>query len=88
MSDSRPAKRRCLFCRMQTPIRVLRVPLCDICLEQSNDFIWVSLVQTLLLVVGAIDGFFFVVDEVLLFFVLIVVKHRIPSLLARFTESP
>ena len=80
------ATRRCLFCRMNTQIQVFRAPLCAICLEQSNDFVWVSLVQTLLLLLGAIDGFFFVVEEVLLFFVLILVKHRMPSPLARFTD--
>ncbi len=78
---------KCIFCRMATDVRVSRVPLCPICLEQSNDFIWVSLVQLLLLSVGAISGFFFVIEEVLLFFVLVVVKHRVPSLLERFRET-
>ena len=78
---------RCVFCRMKTDARALRMPLCGICLEQSNDFIWVSLVQVLLLAVGAIDGLFFVIEEVLLFFVLVVVKHRVPSILGRFTQS-
>ncbi len=87
MSDDVPAEGRCLFCRMKTRVRVFRAPLCGICLEQSDDFIWVSLVQILFLLAGVIDGFFFVVEEILLFFVLIVVKHRIPSLLARITVS-
>ena len=82
-----PAKAwRCVFCRMDTRERVARLPLCAICLEQSNDFIWVSAVQVLLLLAGAIDGLFFVIEEALLFFVLVVVKHRIPSLLERFVE--
>ena len=84
-TDIQPWK--CIFCRMATDVRVFRVSLCPICLEQTNDFIWVSLVQLLLLSVGAISGFFFVVEEVLLFFVLVVVKHRVPSLLERFSRS-
>ncbi len=87
MSNDDATRWRCPFCRMETQTRLFRVPLCAICLEQSNDFVWVSLVQILLLLIGAIDGLFFVIEEVLLFFVLIVVKHRVPSLLARFTES-
>ena len=78
---------RCPFCRMKTSRRLFRVPLCPICLEQANDFVWVSLVQVLLLAAGAIDGLFFVIEEVLLFFVLIVIKHRVPPVLDRFTES-
>ncbi len=77
---------KCLFCRMATGKRVLRAPLCAICWEQLNDFIWVSFVQVIFLAVGAIDGLFFVVEELLLFFVLIVIKHRVPPLLGRFTE--
>ncbi len=78
---------KCIFCRMQTEVRAFRVPLCPICFEQSNDFIWVSLVQLLLLGAGAISGLFFVIEEILLFVVLIVIKHRIPSILGRFTEA-
>jgi hypothetical protein len=77
----------CPFCRMSTQRRLFRVPLCPICLEQSNDFLWVSAVQVLLLVAGAIDGLFFVVEEFLLFFVLIGIKHRLPPVLDRFTED-
>ena len=77
----------CPFCRMRTRRRLLRVPLCSICLEQSNDFLWVSLVQVLLLLVGAIDGLFFVIEECLLFFVLIAIKHRLPPVLDRFVEQ-
>jgi hypothetical protein len=77
----------CPFCRMSTRRRLLRVPLCPICLEQSNDFLWVSLVQVGLLTAGAIDGLFFVVEEFLLFFVLIGIKHRLPAVLDRFTED-
>ncbi len=77
---------KCVFCRMATGWRVLRAPLCAICWEQLNDFIWVSLVQVILLAMGAINGLFFVVEEVLLFFVLIVIVHRVPPILGRFTE--
>ncbi len=77
---------KCVFCRMATGWRVLRAPLCAICWEQLNDFIWVSFVQVALLAVGAIDGLFFVIEEVLLFFALIVIKHRVRPILGRITE--
>ncbi len=77
---------KCLFCRMATGERVLRAPLCAICWEQVNDFIWVSFVQVVLLALGTIDGLFFVVEEVLLFFVLIVIQHLVPPILGRSTE--
>ena len=77
----------CPFCRMKTTRRLLRVPLCPICLEQSNDFLWVSAVQVLLLATGAISGVFFVIEELLLFFVLIAIKHRLPSVLDRFVDT-
>ena len=85
MPDRQSSK--CPFCRMQTTRRLFRVPLCPICLEQSNDFVWVSAVQLVLLAGGAIDGWFFVAEEVLLFFVLIVIKHRLPQVLDRFVEE-
>ncbi len=85
MPDKKPAK--CPFCRMQAKRRVFRVPLCPICLEQSNDFIWVSAVQLVFLAVGAINGWFFVAEELLLFFVLIGIKHRLPPILDRFVEE-
>jgi len=78
---------KCPFCRMSTKKRLLRVPLCPICLEQSNDFLWVSAVQVALLGAGAISGLFFVLEEILLFFVLIVIKHRLPAVLDRFVEE-
>ncbi len=77
---------KCVFCRMATGWRVLRAPLCAICWEQLNDCIWVSFVQVALLASGAIDGLFFVIEEVLFFFVLIVIKHRVPPILGRSTE--
>jgi hypothetical protein len=77
---------RCVFCRMATGRRVLRAPLCAICWEQLNDFVWVPVVQVFLLALGAINGFFFVLEEVLLLFVLIFMKHRAPPPLGRITE--
>ena len=38
------------------------------------------------LVSGAIDGLFFISEEALLFFVLIVIKHRVRPILGRITE--
>lgn len=78
---------KCLFCRMTTRRRALGAPLCPICWDQLNDFVWVSFVQVIFLVVGVTSGLFFVVEEVLLLFVLIFVKHRMPPLLGPFTES-
>ena len=69
---------RCLFCRMQTSFRLLRVPLCDICRDQVYDFAWVTLVQLAVLLAGGISGYMFLVEEVLLFTVLVIVKHRVP----------
>jgi len=43
------------------------------------DFLWVSVVQTIIWLLGGIDGLFFVIDEILLFLVLVVVKHRLPA---------
>ena len=71
--------------RMATGLRVIRAPLCAICWEQLNDFVWVSLVQVTLLAFGAINGLF-VIEEVLLFFVLIVIKHRVRPIFGRITE--
>ena len=36
---------------------------------------------------GAIDGLFFVIEELLLFFVLIGIKHRLPAVLDRLVET-
>lgn len=78
---------KCLFCRMRTGVRILRIPLCAICKDQVHDFVWVSLIQSGLVVVGVMGGLLFVVDELLLFIVLVVVKHKMPPLLDRFSEG-
>ncbi len=71
-------KFRCWFCRMPSPHRWLGIPVCGICRDQLYDFFWVSVVQTVVWLLGGIDGLFFVIDECLLFFVLIFVKHWVP----------
>jgi hypothetical protein len=86
-ADEQDLRWKCVFCRMKTATRVLRAPLCAICWDQMNDFVWVSFIQIFLLAIGAISGLFFLIEEVLLFFVLIFVKHRIPPILGRFTEQ-
>ena len=63
---------------MQTSLRWLKVPVCPICRDQLYDFLWVSAVQSIVWLLGGIDGWFFVIDEVLLFIVLVLVKHRVP----------
>jgi len=70
---------KCVFCRMSTTFKLLAVPLCSICRDQIYDFFWVTLVQITLLVSGAINGYMFVIEEILLFIVLVIVKHHIPA---------
>lgn len=70
---------RCWFCRMPDPHRWLGIGVCGICRDQLYDFFWVSVVQTVVWSLGGIDGLIFVIDECLLFFVLIIVKHRVPA---------
>ena len=56
MSEQPPAPSRCLFCRMRTGIQLFRVPLCGICHDQAQDFLWVSLVLVALLLIGSVTG--------------------------------
>lgn len=70
---------RCWFCFMQTSLRWLGISLCPICRDQLYDFLWLSLVQSIVWFLGGIDGLFFVVDEILLFLTLVVIKHRLPA---------
>lgn len=42
------------------------------------DFVWVSIVQAFVVVVFSLGPLFFIVEEVLLFAVLIIIKHRFP----------
>jgi len=85
--QSEPRPWRCVFCRMQTGVRLFRVPLCAICRDQVQDFVWVSAIQGALVAAGFIGGVQFAVEEVLLFAVLVIVKHRLPSIFDRFIES-
>ena len=78
---------RCLFCRMHTGIRLFRIPVCLICRDQVQDFVWVSGIQGLLVAAGFISGLQFAVEEVLLFGVLVLVKHRLPMIFDRFIQS-
>lgn len=64
---------------MRTSLRWLGMPVCPICQDPLYDFLWVSVVQTIVWLLGGIDGLFFVIDEILLFLVLVVVKHRLPA---------
>jgi hypothetical protein len=88
VSESQRAKApwRCLFCRMRTGVRLLRIPVCGICHDQIQDFVWVSVVLLALVPTGFISGAQFVVEEVLLFAVLVLVKHRLPRAFDRFTQ--
>lgn len=68
---------RCVFCRMPTPDRFLRLPMCPICRDQSYDFLLVSGVQVLMVPIVGLSGGQFMIQELLMFVVLIFVKHRI-----------
>ena len=78
---------RCLFCRMRTGISLFRIPVCHICRDQVQDFVWVSGVQALFVAVGFISSLQFAVEEVLLFGILVLVRHRLPSVFDRFTRN-
>ncbi len=77
----------CPFCHMRTGVRLFRIPVCTICRDQLQDFVWVSLVLLALVPTGFISGAQFVVEELLLFAVLVLVKHRLPRVFDRFTEQ-
>lgn len=78
---------RCRFCRMQTGVCLFRIPVCEICRDQLQDFVWASGIQGALVAIGVLGGLQFLVEEVFLFGVLVLVKHRLPSLLDRFVRS-
>ncbi len=71
-------QRRCFVCRMSTTLRFLRLNVCEICRDQIYDFLWGSGVQALVTLAFNLGGMVFLVQEVLLFSVLVVVKHRLP----------
>lgn len=70
-------RKRCVFCWMHTDLNWLHLPLCPICRDQLYDFVWVSGVQVALFLTGGINGLFFLMEEVLLFTALVLIKHRI-----------
>lgn len=87
MATASDAEKTCVFCRMPTEIRYLKLDLCEICRDQIYDFMWVSLVQGLVAIIFSLGGLFFVVEEILLFSVLIFVKHHIPPAWQRDREG-
>ncbi len=68
---------RFVFCRMTTPHRFVGLAMCAICRDQSYDFLWASAVQAAVALAGVLGGVYFVAEEVLLFTVLVLVKHRL-----------
>ncbi len=72
------ASARCPFCRMPTELRFARIPACAICRDQLYDFMWVSAVQAFVAVALGLGVLFFLIEEILLFAVLVFVRHRIP----------
>ena len=78
METRTESRHRCLFCRMSTTLRFMRLNVCEICRDQVYDFLWVSGVQALVTVGFDLGGLVFLVQEILLFLVLIIVKHRFP----------
>lgn len=43
---------RCWFCLMQASLRWLRIPVCPICRDKLYDFVWVSIVQRFVWLLG------------------------------------
>jgi hypothetical protein len=78
---------RCLFCRMPTAVRLFRLPVCAICRDQLQDFVWASGIQGALAALGLLGGAQFLVEEILLFGALVLIKHRLPSFLDRFVQD-
>ena len=78
MSQAAPPTRRCLFCRMPTTTRFLRLPTCAICRDQLYDFLWASGVNLGVGIPAGLSSRTFVIEETLLFVVLVIVKHRLP----------
>ncbi len=68
---------KCPFCRMPSMGRFLRIPVCAIGRDQLYDFVGASAVQAAVALAFRLGGFVFLVEEVLLFFVLVLVKHRV-----------
>jgi hypothetical protein len=68
---------------MRTNIRFLGIPLCTICKDQVQDFLWVSVVQSSIVLFGGMNRLFFVIDELLLFAVLILAKHKLNPWIGR-----
>lgn len=79
MTDSTAIERvpRCPFCRMRSVGRFFRIPVCAICRDQLYDFVWASGVQAAVSLAFGLGGAVFLVEEVLLFAVLVLVKHRV-----------
>ena len=77
-SPDLPTTTRCPFCRMPTDLRFAGIATCAICRDQLYDFVWVSVVQAIVVVLFSLGGIVFLVEEILLFAVLVFVKHRIP----------
>lgn len=75
---------RCLFCRMRTGVRLFEIPVCEICRDQVHDFLWASAMLGMMIPIGVITGLQFLVEELLLFVALILVKHRFPRIFDRF----
>jgi len=63
---------------METSHRFLRIPVCSICRDQLYDFSWASGVQALVALLGGLSLAYLALEEVLLFVVLVVVKHVLP----------
>jgi hypothetical protein len=62
---------------MRSVGRFLYIPVCAICRDQLYDFIWASGVQGVVTLAFDLGGIVFLVEEVLLFTVLVLVKHRV-----------
>jgi len=70
----------CLFCRMHTGVGLFRAPVCHICRDQLQDFIWASGIRGALAAVGLLSGVQVLVEEILVCGALVLVEHRLPSI--------
>ncbi len=78
MTDLDPdSMSKCPFCRMETEAVFLRIAVCHICRDQLYDFLWASGVQAAVALAFQLGGIVFLVEEILLFAVLVLVKHRV-----------
>ena len=69
---------------MSTGVRLFGIPVEPIFQDQLQDFVCVSFIQGFVALLGWVNGVQFLIEEVVLFGVLVLVKHRLPSVFEPF----